>query len=116
MPNDPHNPSARGQPGAEKILPYVREAVAVGEHIRQEHGRDGVRRYVTAMAELLPLPFVEQLADFLGVERPQPRPKRPPRAEGMPPEKLLPLLQAMSGGKDKEHGVDPMTLMKLFQK
>jgi len=119
MPNEPHNPGSRNpqQPGSEKILPLVREAVAVGEFIRQEHGRDGVRRYAVAMAPFLPRPTIEQIADFLGVERPPlPQPKRPRADAGLSPDKLLPLIQAMSGGKDKGPGMDPATLMKLFQK
>jgi len=126
MPNETQGMGARerrpptgGEPTGVQM---VREAAALAEFVRLEHGRDGVRRYVAALAEFLPRAVVVQLSDLLNVETPPERPPAPPpepprrpcRDPGIPPEKLIPLLQSLAGGK--EHPIDPMMLMTLLNK
>ena len=45
-------------------------AVALGETVREEHGRAGVQAYVKALAPLLPQSLIDQLAYRLNVPAP----------------------------------------------
>ena len=103
----------------------LQAGVLLGQAVRDEHGREGLRAYVAALNPLLPRALVEQLAHKLGVEVPPPvppiphglavaqPPPKPPQKEGgaIPPELLLQLLQGSSGGG----GLDPSLLLKLLQ-
>ena len=53
-------------------------AVALGEAVREEHGRAGVEQYVKALAPLLPRDLVDQLAYRLNVPAPAAPPPPPP--------------------------------------
>ena len=61
-------------------------AVALGEAVREEHGRAGVEQYVKALAPLLPRDLIDQLAYRLNVPVPAaPPPPPPPPAPPAPP-------------------------------
>ena len=120
------------QQGHEEPLTPMQAGFALGQAVRDEHGREGVRAYVTALNPLLPRALIEQLAQKFGVEAPphvppsmphahhapsQEPPPKPPQKDaspGIPPELLMQLLQNTGGGGGG--GLDPSMLMKLLQK
>ena len=55
-------------------------AVALGEAVRDEHGRAGVEGYVKALSPYLPPSLIDQLAYRLNVPVPVPAPPPPPPA------------------------------------
>lgn len=119
------HPQSGHQPQQEP-LSSLQAGVLLGQAVRDEHGREGLRAYVAALNPLLPRALVEQLANKLGVEAPPPvppiphglaapqPPPKPPQKEGpaIPPELLLQLLQGSGGGGG---GLDPSLLLKLLQ-
>ncbi len=82
-------------------------AVALGEAVREEHGRAGVEQYVKALAPLLPRDLIDQLAYRLNVPAPAvplppppPPPQRPPmQAPNM--EQLFQMMRLMEQLKPK---------------
>lgn len=105
--------------------PPIAEAAALGAYIQIEHGRDGVRRYASALLPFVSYSFVSRLAEALHIEAPPPQQPpqthphapqqqaQPPQREGISPEKMLSLLQGMGGNKDG--GIDPALLIKLLR-
>ena len=110
----------------------LQAAVTLGETVRAEHGREGVKMYVGMLSPLIPRVLLEQTARSLGMEPPPPEPPRqpepqlpppPPREEprrekgpamgGMKPEQLLKLMQGMKKGEGG--GLDPMLLLNLMK-
>ena len=122
--------AGRGQPipeippAQEQTVTPLMAGVLVGQAVRDEHGREGVRSYVCALNPLLPRALVEQIASKLGVDTPPPLPPstataapvetKPTQKEApaIPPELMLQLLQGMGGGGG---GLDPSMLLKLLQ-
>lgn len=110
----------------------LQSGVALGQAVRDEHGREGVRAYVGALNPLLPRALIEQLSAKLGVEAP---PMLPPNlqhpshiqqeaqpikplqkdAPAIPPELMMQLLQSLVGGGMGGGGLDPAMLLKLLQ-
>lgn len=120
----PVQPGQQGQSGG--VSPF-QAGVTLGQSVRDEHGREGVRAYISALNPLLPRALLEQIAGRLGVETPPPTPPSMPHAQhlsseplrspqkespAIPPELLLQLLQGAGGGG----GLDPTLLIKLLQK
>ena len=115
-----------GAPQYRADRPYepLLSAASLGEFVRAEHGREGVRRYVAALAPFVPRVFTERLAMQLQVEtpperppEPAPAPPPPPResaAPAMKPEQLMKLMQMMRGGEGGKP--DPAALMGLLGK
>ena len=96
-------------------------AFALGEFIRGEHGREGVRMYVQALSGLLPEEHLLQLSQKLNTAPPKPRPIQkerdvePKRSGGMSPEQVLKLMQAMKKTESGK-GIDPSILMSFMKK
>ena len=71
-------------------------AVALGEAVREEHGRAGVEQYVKALAPLLPRDLIDQLAYRLNVPVPAaPPPPPPPPAPPAPKPMQLPDMERL---------------------
>ena len=71
-------------------------AVALGESVREEHGRAGVEQYVKALAPLLPRDLIDQLAYRLNVPVPAaPPPPPPPPAPPAPKPMQLPDMERL---------------------
>lgn len=103
--------------GAERRMPPLAAAVALGEAIRYEHGREGAERFLQGLTPLMPLDFLEQAAELLGVEKPQPRAEKPVQAQKkpaaqIPPQQLMGMLRQMQGGGKP----DPATLLSMLGK
>ena len=106
-----------GGPAQQRLSP-LQAAVALGEHVRTEHGRAGVQRLVAALSPLLPGDVLEQAARQLGVSPPA-RAAQEPSGQGggagmggSGMEQMLTLMQALQKGRD---GLDPKLLMQLMQ-
>ncbi len=82
-------------------------AVALGEAVREEHGRAGVEQYVKALAPLLPRDLVDQLAYRLNVPAPAAPPPPPPPS---PPPAQKPVQMP-----DMERLFQMMRLMEQFR-
>lgn len=115
----PQSGDWQGGPAQQRISP-LQAAVTLGEHVRTEHGRAGVQRFVAALAPLLAEDLLQQAAQQLGV----PCPAKPvqaagpggPEHRGEPDMKqMLALMQAMQKGGGGG-GLDPSLLMQLMQK
>ena len=66
------------QPGQQsEPASSLQAGVVLGQAVRDEHGREGLRAYVAALNPLLPRALVEQIAHRLGVEAPPPVPPIP---------------------------------------
>ena len=57
-------------------------AVTLGEYLKAEHGRSGVRAYLAFLSEQMPRDWTEQLARRLDLPYPPPE---PPHGAPMPP-------------------------------
>ena len=109
-----------GQRADRSFEPLI-SAASLGEFVRSEHGREGVRRYVAALQPFVPRGFLERLAMQLQVEAPSERPpepaekpeKRAAAPAGMQPEQLMKLLQMMNKGGGKP---DPAALLGMLGK
>ncbi len=106
------------------ILP-LREATALGEFIRIEHGAEGVRRFICLLDGLVPRIFLEQLCIQLCIDVPPQRAEQPnkPRDGGLSSDKLFSLLSSFGGksgsspaGNASAGGIDPAMLLKLLRK
>lgn len=76
-------------------------AVALGEYIRIEYGKQGVQEFVHSLAHLVPMDMCGQLAEQLRVETPSPPPPlyrehapQPKRPE-MGMDQLMQMMQMM---------------------
>lgn len=111
----PQSGEWQGGPTQQRLSP-LQAAVALGEHVRTEHGRDGVQRFIAALSPLLPDEVLQPAAQQLGVNPPA-RGKEPSKKQqqrsGPDMEQMLRLMQALQKGKD---GLDPKLLMQLMQK
>ena len=83
-------------------------AVVLGEAVRDEHGRAGVKTYVKALAPLLPRELIDQLAYRLNVPVPAPAPPPPPP---LPPPPQKPPMQM----PDMEKLLQMMRLMEQLR-
>lgn len=125
MQYDQHAPPNNTRPPQQQAnLQPIGSAAMLGEFIRTEHGREGVRRYLAAINPLVPHDILERIAAQLGepappeLRPPQPQPTPiehdpPPKKNNMSPEQMLMFMQALNGG---DGGVDPKILMQLLQK
>lgn len=127
MQYDQHTPPNNPRPPQQQAnLQPIGAAAMLGEFIRTEHGREGVRRYLAAINPLVPHDILERIAAQLGenappeIRPPQPQQQAtpiehdpPPKKNNMSPEQMLILMQAMNGG---DGGIDPKILMQLLQK
>lgn len=119
MRNTQEPPGGYQRPGPP--IPPLAAAIAMGEFILSEHGREGVRRYVRAIAPFLPPDLLEPLARRMGVPVPPPPPPPPepapepppPPKSALPPEQMMLLMQALG---NKGGGLDPKLLMQLMGK
>ena len=119
-------------PPQAKTLDSLEAGVVLGQAVRDEHGREGMRAYVRALNPLLPRARVEELAKMWGVEAPPhappvmpgnhsepaaPPPQKPPHKEqpAIPPELLMQLLQGMGSSGGGGGGLDPSMLIRLMQ-
>ncbi len=99
-------------------------AVGLGDYVRTEHGREGVKRFVYAIMPLVPYSMIESLARALDVPAPAPgqsaersvriEEDKPPSKPPMSPDQMLALVQAMGGGGQKSGGLDPKLLLQLL--
>ena len=97
-------------------------AADLGGFVRAEHGREGVKRYVSALLPFVPYSMIESLSRALdvptpsqGVERPvRVEEDKPPAKPAMSPEQMLALMQALGGGQKGGGGLDPKLLLQLL--
>ena len=113
----PQNGDWRGEPMQKERFSPLQAVVALGEHVRTEHGRVGVQRLLNALSPFLNGELGEQAAKQLGVQPPKPQPERAPQQGGghgaMDMDRMLKLMQSLQSGKE---GLDPQLLMQLMQK
>lgn len=115
----PQNGDWRSEPMQKERFSPLQAVVALGEHVRTEHGRVGVQQLMNALSPFLNGELGEQAARQLGVQPPKPQPERtehkPQQGSGhgaMDMERMLKLMQSLQSGKE---GLDPQLLMQLMQ-
>lgn len=113
----PQSGDWQNDPTQQRYSP-LQAVVALGEHVRSEHGRAGAQRLVAALSPLLEEDLLRQASQQLGVPPPAYAPApvsspSPPKKGGPDMEQMLGMMQALQGGKG---GLDPKILMQLMQK
>lgn len=120
MPIDQNRqPNTRSQ-NPQPVSQHIAAGATLGELVRIQYGREGVKRYLVAINPLIPYDALTRIADLLGeaappecvLEQARPKPEEKPKSPAMNPEQMLLLMQALGGG---EGGLDPKLLLKLLQ-
>lgn len=88
-------------------------AVTLGEAIRQERGRYGLRTYLTALAECMPHPWVREVAKRL--DHPSPPEPRPHPFDPTPPNEPEPPRDPMPPPEPRQKPPDVEKLLRLMQ-
>jgi len=91
----------------------LQAVVALGECVRSERGRVGVKALLDALSAHLDGELLCRAAEQLEVDPPSVKPQKEHVAKGMDMEKMLSLMQLMQNGKGG--GLDPKLLMQLMQ-
>lgn len=115
--------------GTEQTQPVGADAVdalaVLGEVVRSEHGRDGIRRFLGAVRAYLPTDVANAAATRLNVELPPRREAEPnerARSGTLRPEQLIQLFKLVGslrpqedGNAEKGESPDPAALLNLLR-